>query len=185
MRLYNERNERLYLNQSEVRRFLQAAKKRPLRERFFALTLAHTGLRISEALSLTAESFQLEERVLSVRTLKRRKFVMREVPLPEVFIPECSPYVRGGSGLLWQEHGRPIRRITAYRWIKGIMVEAEIDGAKACPKGLRHAFGVRAVLASIPLHMIQLWMGHASMKTTAIYATVLGKEQLELADRMW
>lgn len=65
------------------------------------------------------------------------------------------------------------------------MAEADIVGPQACPKGLRHAYGARATLKGVPLHILQLWMGHASMKTAAIYATVLGPDQLEIADRMW
>ena len=43
MRLYNERNERLYLNRSELRRFIRAARQATSRQRLFALTLAYTG----------------------------------------------------------------------------------------------------------------------------------------------
>ena len=110
---------------------------------------------------------------------------MRELPMPVELLREYRHIEPDETALLWQEHGRPTPRITTYRWIKRLMAEAEISGPKASPKGLRHAYGARAILAGVPLHMLQIWMGHASMRTTAIYATVLGKEQLELADRMW
>jgi hypothetical protein len=45
------------------------------------------------------------------------------------------------------------------------------------PKGLRHGFGVYAVAeCEIPLNMVQKWMGHKELKTTAIYANAVGKE---------
>jgi len=65
------------------------------------------------------------------------------------------------------------------------MAEAGIDGPRACPKGLRHAYGTRAVVSGVPLHILQRWMGHASMKTTAIYASVVGPEQLRISGQMW
>ncbi len=186
MRLYNQRNERLYLNAQELRRFIAAAKTAPGPQRRFALTLAYTGMRLSEARALSSDALQLDARVLSIRTLKRRQqHVIREVPMPFELVSEFRGVGRQNDGLLWHSKGHAIPRITAYRWIKAIMIEAEISGAKACPKGLRHAYGTRAILAGVPLHMLQRWMGHASMRTTAIYATVLGKEQLELSDRMW
>jgi hypothetical protein len=50
---------------------------------------------------------------------------------------------------------------------------------------LRHAFGVRAVHSGAPLHMVQRWLGHADMKTTAIYAAAVGPEERDIASRTW
>jgi site-specific recombinase XerD len=33
--------------------------------------------------------------------------------------------------------------------------------------------------------MLQKWMGHADIRTTAIYANAVGAEELELAGKMW
>ncbi|MFG6100510.1 hypothetical protein D0962_37535 [Leptolyngbyaceae cyanobacterium CCMR0082] len=52
-------------------------------------------------------------------------------------------------------------------------------------KGLRHAFGIGAMKSGIQLNMLQKWMGHPDMKTTAIYANALGDEEREIAARMW
>ena len=49
----------------------------------FALTLVHTGCRISEALAVRAGDVDLEARALRFQTLKRRTEVWREVPVPE------------------------------------------------------------------------------------------------------
>jgi len=63
--------------------------------------------------------------------------------------------------------------------------EAGLDGAHASPKGLRHGFGVAAVTAGIPLNMLQKWLGHAQLTTTAIYANAVGAEEKDIARRMW
>jgi site-specific recombinase XerD len=42
----------------------------------------------------------------------------------------------------------------------------------AAPKGLRHSFGVNAFQSNVPPHLVQRWLGHASLRTTAIYADV-------------
>ncbi|WP_298921442.1 site-specific integrase [uncultured Roseobacter sp.] len=187
MRLYNERNERLYLNAAELQRFIAVARQATPAVRRFALTLAYTGCRLSEVRALRSGSLQIEARVISVRSLKKRHHhVIREIPMPVALVSELRPLSgAAGTDYLWSQENRIIPRITAYRWIKGLMHEAQIDGAKACPRGLRHAYGTRAILSGVPLHMLQRWMGHASMRTTAIYSTVLGPEQLELSDRMW
>jgi integrase/recombinase XerD len=48
------------------------------------------------------------------------------------------------------------------------------------PKGLRHSFGVKAIQSKVPLNLVQRWMGHASLRSTAIYADVIGP-----AAHMW
>ncbi len=66
------------------------------------------------------------------------------------------------------------------------MTAAELeDGPHLCPKGLRHGFGVAAITSGVPLNILQKWLGHSTMETTAIYANALGEEQKKLAARMW
>jgi integrase/recombinase XerD len=65
------------------------------------------------------------------------------------------------------------------------MQEARLDGPHASPKGLRHGFGVAAVSAGIPLNLVQKWLGHAQLTTTAIYANAVGAEEQDIARRMW
>ncbi len=65
------------------------------------------------------------------------------------------------------------------------MAEAEITGLQASPKGLRHGFGVQAVQSGVPLNLVQKWLGHAQLSTTAIYANAVGPEEHAIAMRMW
>ncbi len=60
-----------------------------------------------------------------------------------------------------------------------------VEGPKASPEGLRHGFGVAAVQAGIPLNMVQKWLGHAQLPTTAIYADAMEEEEQAIAERMW
>ncbi|WP_039906805.1 tyrosine-type recombinase/integrase, partial [Acetobacter tropicalis] len=62
---------------------------------------------------------------------------------------------------------------------------AGLSGPAASPKGLRHAFGVAAVSSGIPLNMVQKWLGHAQLSTTAIYADAVGAEEQDIARKMW
>ncbi|CAM5194064.1 Phage integrase family protein OS=Bosea thiooxidans OX=53254 GN=SAMN05660750_03249 PE=4 SV=1 [Bosea thiooxidans] len=53
------------------------------------------------------------------------------------------------------------------------------------PKALRHGFAVAAFQAGVPPHLVQKWMGHASMRTTAIYGDVSGPDERMFAEKMW
>src|SRR5690606_28780557 len=136
MRLYDEGNQRLYINAAERDRFLRAADAAPPQIAAFALTLLHTGCRISEALPLTVGAVQPERRVITFRTLKRRAHHYREVPVPPQLIERLNALIDLGRAspdrLLWPGTGHPLHRATAYRWIKALMRRAAITGRQAC-----------------------------------------------------
>ena len=186
MRLYDEQNERLYINAEERERFLIIAHKQPPHIKAFRLTLFYTGCRLSEGRELYFSAIQPTARLISFRSLKKRKqHHIREIPVPKELIDAFQELPRNLPNPIWHQNNKPIPRITAYRWIKEVVTQANIHGPQACPKGLRHGYGIHAVRSGVQLHMLQKWMGHASMSTTAIYANAVGQEELEIADRMW
>ena len=62
----------------------------PPDQRLFALTLAWTGARPSGVLALYSMSFQIEPHTVTIRTLKRRRHSMREVPIPPWLMKELD-----------------------------------------------------------------------------------------------
>jgi integrase/recombinase XerD len=59
--------------------------------RTFCATLAYTGYRISEALALTADRFDLKDRVIVIACNKKRQSgVYRRVPVPPAFLDTLS-----------------------------------------------------------------------------------------------
>ena len=100
-------------------------------------------------------------------------------------VPE--PLVRMLSGLSVEADGRfwPVHRTTAWRWVRGVMLQVGIVGPMACCRGCRHGFGMRAAASNVPPNLIQRWLGHASPATTAVYLDAVGLEEREFASRMW
>lgn len=186
MRLYDDKSRRLYINADERARFLVAAEEEQPEVRAFCLTLFYTGCRLSEARELRFSAIQAQARLISFRSLKKRgHHHIREIPVPPQLIETFRVLPRSLPLPIWTVRGQKVSRVTAYRWIKRVMERAEIVGPQASPKGLRHGYGIHAVRSGVQLHMLQKWMGHASMTTTAIYANAVGDEELEIADRMW
>ncbi len=190
MSLYSAAGERKYLTADEQRRFFRAAYMLGRSEFVFCLLLAWSGGRLSEVLATRADSVDLQNEAVAIRTLKRRKpGVVRQVPMPPLVIEELQDLfnlralqmdVGKAAGRLWSWS-----RSTAWRRVKRVMHDAGIGGVAASPKGLRHTFGVRAFERQIPPHLVQRWLGHASLKTTAIYGDVIGEEERKIAERMW
>lgn len=181
MRLYDPHGRRLYLNQSERRRFALSASQADPATYLLCLVLMLTGCRISEALSLSTESFQPANRSVLVVTLKRRKSgIVREIPLPDMLFPILRKASIERQTLLF-----PMHRGTAWRRVKAVLECAGIDGPCAMPKGLRHGFAVGAIQSGVPLDLVSRWMGHASLRTTSLYTQAMGPEERAIAARMW
>jgi integrase len=191
LQLYDAQGRRKYLTADERRAFLKAAGDADRGVRTLCLTLAYTGCRISEALALTIDRIDLEAGVIVFESLKKRRDgLYRAVPVPPEVLDALDLVHgvrearkgrdRGRSISLW-----PWSRATAWRRVTAVMQAAGLDGPQATPKGLRHGFGVAAVNAGIPLNMVQKWLGHAQLSTTAIYADAVGAEEQAIASRMW
>lgn len=184
--LYDQIGNRKYLTAQERRRFIEVAHRKAPAIEFFCLTLAYTGGRISEVLALRAGSIDLSAGVIVFESLKkRRKGVYRQVPVPQALLRHLVALSKLGGAKandrLW-----PWSRTTAWKLVKEAMREAGIPPFCAMPKALRHAFGVVGVSeAKVPLNMMQKWLGHARIETTAIYANAVGPEERAIARRMW
>lgn len=179
---------RKYLNRLERKRALRAASILTADERLFVLTLAWTGARVSEVLELTAAAFQLDMEIVAIRTLKRRRHHVREVPVATTLMAalERHFHLKGAQRNPERADRRlwPFSRTTAWRIVKRVMQQAGVAGAQACPKGFRHAFGV-ATLGLVPSSLRQKWMGHARPETTDIYSAVCGPEEHAFAKKFW
>lgn len=181
---YTRDGSRKYLNTDERERFIAAANVASTETRSLCLTLAFTGCRISEALALRPCDIQFEAKVLSIQTLKKRGALkVREVPIPDALLGVLA--VQSNKALMPKDRLWDCSRTTAWTRVKRVMREADICGTFASPKGLRHGFGVHAVQSNVPLHMVQRWLGHAALSTTAIYADAVGAEEYAIAERMW
>lgn len=182
--------QRLYVTPDEREILLAVAKDLPPKERTLCETLAFTGCRISEALSLNRASIDLSSRSVVFKTLKQRDLdISRAVPVPDSYL-DTMKLVHGLIG----EHRRHDRadanlwewkRTKAWKIVKAWFDKAGVHGLWASPKGLRHGFAIHAITCGVPLPLIKRWLGHSSLETTEIYLQAIGPEEYEIASRMW
>lgn len=191
MRLHDHNGHRKYLTPTERQNFIHASESALHQVRTFCGILVHTGCRISEALALTADRIDIDDGLVIVESLKkRRKGVYRAIPVPPAFLYTLDMVHDLRTARRREDGGRSVRlwswsRPTAWRHVRAVMEAAGITGLHASPKGLRHGFGIKAVVSNIPLNMAQKWLGHAQLSTTAIYADATGPEEKQIAERMW
>jgi site-specific recombinase XerD len=163
------------LSEAQIRSLLLALRM-PLYRVLFTTVYA-TGLRISEACSLQVGDIQTSRGVIHVREGKGRKerFVMlsprllailraywrMERPVaPYLFV---SPYT-----------GKPIRTNAAHKAFKRAAVEVGLKD-RITPHCLRHSFATHLLESGTQLRVIQLLLGHSSIRSTTRYAQVSPK----------
>jgi integrase len=183
--LFERTGERKYLSASERQRFRETAQEDAPEVKTLCWLMLDTGCRISEALALTSCSIDFGSGVVVFESLKKRqRGIYRSVPISPSLLETLDSvhHLKDAkrASRLWPWH-----RMTAYRRITEVMKLAEIKGPQATPKGLRHGFAIAALEAGVPLNLVQRWLGHADMATTAIYANAVGAEERMFASRMW
>lgn len=185
--LYTPTGKRLYLTHDERLAFMNAADALPREQRSLCYVMCLTGCRISEALALPTDRVDFKAKAVVFESLKKRRDgVYRAVPVPPglldmlELVHDLKRNRPRKAQLLWQ-----LGRTRAWQIVTATMKAAKINGAHATPKGLRHGFGVHAVQSGIPLNLVQRWLGHAQLSTTAIYANAIGAEERSIASRMW
>lgn len=194
--LHTDQGVRKYLTADEREAFYKAALNAPPKIRTLCHLLYFTGCRVSEALALSYDRVDLAQKSVVFRTLKKRKredgsekLIYRVMPVPDQFLDMLNiihhikaTQKKKSDALLWSWTRQYARRV-----VKQIMKDAALDirHPAMTPKGLRHAFGIHAVMSGVPLPEVQQLMGHASLATTAIYLNAMGAEKRELVSRMW
>jgi integrase/recombinase XerD len=189
--LFDRIGRRKYLVSVERARFLQACLDVKGSTGSFCAVLALTGARLSEVLALTPERIDEANQSINFGTLKQKATVRptRAVPVPhQLFLfldgvhhfrdAQRDPKRAGERLWTWS-------RTTGWRRVKALMEMASAPSFVAMPKALRHAFGVEATMENVALTMVQRWLGHKDIKTTAIYTTAVGPEERALARRTW
>lgn len=182
--LFMANGSRKYLNQAERREFILAARQAECDVQLLCLIVAETGCRLSEALALKPHNVDLANSALTFETLKRRnRGIYRQVPVSPSLLWLLQDWLQARPPL----KGRlfSIHRQTGWRWVEQVMRAAQIYGPQATSRGLRHGFAVAAVQNDIPLNIVQKWLGHAYLSTTAIYANAVGEEERAFAKRTW
>lgn len=179
--LFDAQGQRKYLNADERARFITTAAAFSPQIYALCLLLHCTGCRISEALAVRPLHLDPAEDVIILHTLKqRRRGVFRMMPLPGLLMEVLGGLIAAETAPILKMH-----RTTAWEKITAVMAKAGVSGPQACPRGVRHGFGVAAVSAGVPITLVQRWLGHSRLETTSIYLAITGPEERDYAAKLW
>lgn len=139
-------------------------------------------------MQLTAERVDLAGQALTFEILKKRqRGIFRSVPVPAELVNKLDLIfgIRERRGPAAKAPLWAWSRTTAWRRVKEAYDAAELAGVLASPKGLRHGLGASATGSGVGLNLVQRWLGHAQISTTAIYAEAVGEQERAIAAPWW
>jgi site-specific recombinase XerD len=164
------------LSIAEVHRILDCIRRQ--RYRVCLSTIYACGLRVWEGVHLQVRDIDSERMVVHVRHGKRSKD--RYVPLPEATLQMLRQYWRTHRHPVWLfpqrlRRGEPPTAATKPMTVRGVQrcfqaaLQASGIQKEATVHTLRHSYATHLLEAGVGLRQIQVFLGHSSPQTTAIY----------------
>jgi len=170
------------LSRREVQRIL-ACLQQPVYRTCLG-TIYSCGLRLLEGVQLQVQQIDSERQVLHLRQTKGRK--ERYVPLPGRTLELLRQYWCSHRNLVWlfptaRSNGmatatRPRDESGVQKAFRKALAESGVNKA-ASVHTLRHSWATHLLEAGVNLRLIQEWLGHKSLTTTAIYTHLTVKAQ--------
>lgn len=201
-----------YLTWDAVQRLLRAAEGQTpteQRDHMMLRIMAEAGPRRGELILLTVHSLDTagERPYLLIPTEKKHKverrgrsrtsigMPIRKVPIRQELLGEILKFVHahqdwlGPRGeLFWGERGRPLDGSTVRKTVRKYAIKAGVDdpgqGLIVHPHTLRHSYGVWMLQNSVPITVLQDWMGHSSVLATMVYAKLAQADAAIFYDRV-
>lgn len=155
-------------SRDEILQFLAAVPN--FKHRAVLMTCYAAGLRISEAVSLKITDVDSTKMLIHVQLGKGRKD--RIVPLAKTLLGFLREYWRMVRSPIWLFPGRYGQHLS--QRVVGMACQkarAKV-GLKLTLHTLRHAFATHLLDAGTNLRAIQVVLGHASIRSTAIYTHI-------------
>lgn len=138
------------------------------------LLLYGSGLRVSEALSLTARDLPIGDtiRVTGKRSKTRIVPVVKAVreAIGE-YLRQCPYEIADGSPLFLGARGGPLSADLVRRAVRAARVRLGLPETLT-PHALRHSFATHLLARGADLRSLQELLGHASLSSTQIYTKV-------------
>lgn len=159
------------LSQSEVAQIFEVIGC--FKHRVILMTIYAAGLRVSEALGLRLGDIDADRRVIRVDQGKRRKdrYVMLSPHLLAILRQYIDRYQPRDVLFPGQNPDRPLYpvsiRMVCSRAAKRAGIRKPVN-----PKAFRHAFATHLLEAGTNIRVIQMLLGHRSLRSTEIYTHV-------------
>jgi site-specific recombinase XerD len=178
-------SERTFLNKAEIETIIQHIKH-PVGH-YFAMMMAHTGIRVRECIQLTLKDVNLEEGFVDVIDGKGGK--NRRVPMNQQLIEHMKEYLKKHRPKTESLYFFALKKTGTIsqqyinRLLKDACREAGIE-KHVTSHILRHSFASYLVKKDTHVAVIQRLLGHADVRTTSVYLHVQQDDLKEAVNRI-
>jgi site-specific recombinase XerD len=133
--------------------------------------LLSTGIRRSEAIGITLDDLDLDNRQLLVHGKGSKE---RVVPLNEAVVQAIGEYLAcrpqtGSRHLFVSREGKPLACRAVNRTVGRAIRKAGLEGQGITPHKLRHTFATHLIRNGVDVRTVQELLGHSDLETTAKY----------------
>lgn len=164
-----------------------------VKHKLLVLLMHDAGLRVSEAISMTVEDFDFKKRVLSVKSLKKRRGQVkrRVIPISRRMFQAIAEYLQkeniSRGWLFPSEHSGSghMTRDAAFKVLSRFK-RRHSGFSNLHPHTLRHTFATNLLANHTDLTAIKSLLGHERLEMTTIYTHTpleLVRQQIEKSTR--
>ena len=171
------------LDQFEIEKLLgqpDNSTKFGLRDRALLEFAYGTGVRVSELTSIKLGNLLFEDQLVRVIGKGSK---MRMIPIGDSAVYFVNQYCEKSRTLLSKpqtndtlflnHHGRQLSRMGFWKILKKYVTKSGIS-RPVSPHTLRHSFATHMLEDGVNIRIIQMLLGHRSLKTTAVYTHIAG-----------
>lgn len=170
-----------YLDHNEISTILSIPNKgtkQGFRDYVLILLLINTGARASEISNICVQDFVFGDTSYVKLMGKGKK--ERICPLWKHTAKELQKLITANdikTFIFWGERKNPLTRHGIYEIVERIIKKAQkksltIAAKNITPHSLRHSTAMELLSAGVDINTIRAWLGHVSIETTNIYATI-------------
>ncbi len=170
-----------YWTRDEAREIIAATEKP--RDRLIMDIMYQTGARVSELLMITSQDIDFHASVIKIITLKRKKLIIRVVPIKPELLGEIARYIATRK----PEDYKPlfeINRTRVFQIVREACRRVSIFDDRSRPPTFRHTFAVQCVLSNVPTLVLNEWLGHANVENTLINTKVLASDSRRIYENV-
>ena len=190
----HEKKLPVVLSVEEVGRILRCVHHE--RYRVCLTTIYACGLRLLEGVHLQVKEIDSQRKMLHIYQGKGDKD--RYVPLPDVSLEMLRQHWRThrnrvwlfpalhAARIGWSDAGQadgPMNESCVQKAFRGALAQSRVHKI-ATVHTLRHSYATHLLEAGVNLRVIQLYLGHASLTTTAIYTHLTSVTEAQASDKI-
>lgn len=149
-----------------------------IRHKAALLIMMDCGLRVTECVTLQLKNFDFKNRILAVKSLKKRgDDVWRKIPISSRLYEVLAEYLKNfkektpDTYLFANSDGKPITRQAMNKLCKKLS-RKHPELSNLHPHALRHTCATQLLASGAQLHEIKTILGHAKYDTTLIYSHI-------------